>query len=110
VLERLRFRFTGTKVQILTQKAVQVAHGGLAMYFDSTDISESNKCSQVIPLNAASLKMQESMWGEGAQVSLYLLYWYKSTNTDAEGAADRQGPYECEVVLTSAVLVQKYEY
>jgi hypothetical protein len=54
--------------------------------------------------------MQESMWGEGAQVSLYFLYWYKSTNTDAEGAADRQGPYECEVVLTSAVLVPKYKY
>jgi hypothetical protein len=44
--------FTGTKVQILTQKALQRR--------------------------------------ERRRSSVYLLYWHKSTNTDAEGAAERE--------------------
>jgi hypothetical protein len=34
--------------------------------------------------------------------SLYLLYWYKSTNTDAEGAADWEGFTARETLVTWA--------
>jgi hypothetical protein len=51
--------------------------------------------------------------------SLYLLYWYKSTNTDAEGSEDagrRDVVYECKSTnrpMTCRgldLLVQKYRY
>jgi hypothetical protein len=36
---------------------------------------------------ALSYEYHALFLAEGARSSLYLLYWYKSTNTDAEGAA-----------------------
>jgi hypothetical protein len=63
--------FTGTKVQILTQTALQEASAPLT-------------------------------------VPDYLLYWYKSTNTDADSAAGSVGAAHCARLL--ALLVQKYKY
>jgi hypothetical protein len=44
----------------------------------------------------------------GAGAPDYLLYWYKSTNTDADSAAGSVGAAHCARLL--ALLVQKYKY
>ena len=41
--------------------------------------------------------------------SLYLLYWYKSANTDAEHLLVVDD-YNTEVLTLLALLVQKYQY
>jgi len=77
--------FTGTKVQILTQKAL---------------LGVVNTITVTIMYNV-----------------LCLLYWHKSTNTDAKGAASRgQHDSFCYNVqrsvlaLHDTLLVQKYKY
>ena len=41
--------------------------------------------------------------------SIYLLYWYKSTNTAAEGAVSRGPRWVYAVLSVLALLVQKYK-
>ena len=67
-------------------------------------VSAPSAVVQVAPARSARTRAlcKDSSW---ARYSVYLLYWYKSTSTDAEGAARARAPLEA---LT--ILVLKYTY
>jgi hypothetical protein len=54
-------------------------------------------------------EVQEAQTGEALNqgTPFYLLYWYKSTNTDAE---DAPRSFQSRYSILLAVLVQKYKY
>jgi hypothetical protein len=58
-----------------------------------------------IPSLAAALGIRRPP----ARCSVFLLYWYKSTDTDASGGAWRSTPAR-QVLSFLALLVQKYRY
>ncbi len=57
---------------------------------------------------SAKSKKPKSMFNKVvATCSVYLLYWYKSTNTETEEHVQQGG---CHILSLLALLVQKYEY
>ena len=58
-----------------------------ALQVESAEKSEALEGQQ----NESRLVLEEEDWSSGSsRYSLYLLYWYKSTNADAEGAAGQR--------------------
>jgi hypothetical protein len=116
--------FTGTKVRILTQKALLVAGalnlvgGNLLYWYKSTNTDAEGAASRWRAESGRGELLVRAALGvrQVFVTQFYLLYWYKSTHTDAEALSRRKFDslhFELcyyQVLTLLALLVHWYTY